>query len=117
MRTASNSIQRCDICGVRLSMYNDDILCFLCQEKDQKQTFIIESSKPQREKEQKQTFMEKSHKPLKRKMVTTPINSNVYLKNSELNNKRLIFSKDSPISQNRYTIILHPYKFKYANAD
>jgi len=43
MLTTSNRKQRCKICGVRLSLYNDDILCFSCQEKEEEQTFINES--------------------------------------------------------------------------
>jgi hypothetical protein len=80
MRTASNSTQRCKICGARLSLYNDDILCFSCQEK-----------------EHEQTFMKESHKPLRGKIVINPININVNFKNHEQNKKRLIFSKIYPI--------------------
>jgi len=39
MMTASVSTHRCKICGVRLSLYNDDILCFSCQKKEVEQSF------------------------------------------------------------------------------
>jgi uncharacterized Zn finger protein (UPF0148 family) len=50
MKMASISTQRCKICGVRLSLYNDDILCFSCQEKEQEQTLNKEFREPHRGK-------------------------------------------------------------------
>jgi hypothetical protein len=50
MRTTSNNIQRCMICGTRLSVYNDDILCFLCQDKKEKKAQDIEVHKPMMKK-------------------------------------------------------------------
>jgi len=33
--------RRCKVCGARLSLYNDDILCFPCQEKERDLEFTF----------------------------------------------------------------------------
>jgi hypothetical protein len=50
MRTASNNTYRCKICGKRLSLYNDGILCFSCQDKKGKKALGIEVLEPLKQK-------------------------------------------------------------------
>lgn len=43
-------MRRCIICGTRLSQYNDDILCFVCQKKEVEQSIKTMLQQPIRPK-------------------------------------------------------------------